>query len=299
MKLTDNLVNNLKSYWKNLKPKAFLMKPTDNKLKIQAPVQMPWVTGIADAISVNEIEKSTSLYEIKASQSREWKDNAMLQIMCYALMTGKTWSRLHLLNPFRNEKVSYYFDTKNILSLRKEVLNDILIWNTNAMMAKLYPETKDKKKLSVINTLFLNIIKNDEGKVTQASIINMLSPIKCEILYNKYVTSGIKKSKDMKKEERFACESSLSEEELLNEVNKILKLDINRDKVIWSFDNYKEIDVMTNSIKHFYDLENFNDIVNFLNYKPNEDLTYSADFNDSFTLNIFCLSFMFLKNNFV
>ena len=103
----------------------------------------------------------------------------------------------------------------------------------------------------------------------------------------------------MKKEERFACESSLSEEELLNEVNKILKLDINRDKVIWSFDNYKEIDVMTNSIKHFYDLENFNDIVNFLNYKPNEDLTYSADFNDSFTLNIFCLSFMFLKNNFV
>jgi hypothetical protein len=299
MKLTDNLMNNLKGYWKNLRPKAFLMKPTDNKLKIQAPVQMPWVTGVADAISINEEEKSTSLYEIKASQCREWKDNAMLQIMCYALMTGKTWSRLHLLNPFRNEKISYYFDTKNILSLRKEVLNDILIWNTNAMMAKLYPETKDKKKLSIENTLFLNIVKNEENKVTQASIINMLSPIKCEILYNKYVTSGLKKSKDMKKEERFACESSLTEEDLIDEVNKILKLDINHDKTIWTFDSYKEIDIYTNSIKNFYYLNNFDDIVKFLNYTPNEDLTYSADFNDSFTINIFCLSFMFFNNNFV
>jgi len=299
MKLSDNLTNNLRNYWKNLKPKAYLMKPTDNKLKIQAPVQMPWVTGIADAISNNEVEKSTSLYEIKASQCREWKDNALLQIMCYALMTGKTWSRLHLMNPFRNEKVSYYFDTKNILSLRKEVLNDILIWNTNAMMAKLYPETKDKKKLSIEKTLFLNIIKNDEGKVTQASIINMLSPIKCEILYNKYVTSGLKKSKDMKKEERFACESSINEEELINEVNKILKLDINKDKIIWTFDVYKEIDIITNSIKHFYNLNNFEELIKFLNYTPNEDLTYSADFKDSFTLNIFCLSFMFFKNNFV
>jgi hypothetical protein len=167
------------------------------------------------------------------------------------------------------------------------------------MMAKLYPETKNNKKLSIENTLFLNIIKNDDGKVTQASIINMLSPIKCEILYNKYVTSGLKKCKDMKKEERFACESSLTEEQLINDVNKILKLDVNRDKIIWTFDNYKEINIMTNSIKHFYDLNEFNDIITFLNYKANEDLTYSADFKDSFTINIFCLSFMFLKNNFV
>jgi hypothetical protein len=98
----------------------------------------------------------------------------------------------------------------------------------------------------------------------------------------------------MKKEERFACESSLTEEELIDDVNKILKLDINRDKVIWVFDTYKEIDIMTNSIKHFYYLNNFEEIIKFLNYTPNEDLTYSADFNDSFTINIFCLSFFIL-----
>jgi hypothetical protein len=42
----------------------------------------------------------------------------------------------------------------------------------------------------------------------------MISPIKCEILYNKYVSSGMKKTKNMIKEERFACESNLSQENI-------------------------------------------------------------------------------------
>ncbi len=299
MKLSDGLVNNLKNYWKYLKPKAYSMKPIDNKLKIQAPVQMPWVTGIADAISENEEEKSMTLYEIKASQSREWKDDALLQIMCYALMSGKSWSRLHLLNPFKNEKVCYYFDTKNILTLRKEVFNDMLVWNTNAMMAKMYPSTKHMKKLRVSNTLFLNITKDKNQKVTQASIINILSPIKCEILYNKYVTSGLKKSKDMKKEERFACESSVTDEELLLEINKILNAEVHKDKTIWSYKEYQEIEAELESISDKYKLQNFKDIPEFLDYKEKEDSKYMADFNDSFVQNIFCLSFLFYKNHFV
>ena len=278
--------------------KSYLMKPNAPKLKIQVPVQMPWITGIADSITIDEDGKTTSLYEIKASQLIEWKDDALLQIICYALMTGKTWSRLHLLNPFRNEKISYYFDTKNILSLRKELLNDILIWNTNAMMAKMYPKTKDNKKLKICDTLFVNIYKNKEGNVTQASIINMLSPIKAEILYNKYVTSGLKKTKDMKKEERFACESDLTSEELILEVNKILILEINKDKVIWTFEDYKEINIFTNSIKNHYELKNFENIVTFLEYKKNENLNYSADFTDSFVQNIFCISFLFFNTHF-
>ena len=269
------------------------------KLKIQVPVQMPWITGIADSITVDEDGKTTSLYEIKASQLMDWKDDALLQIICYALMTGKSWSRLHLLNPFRNEKISYYFDTKNILSLRKEVLNDILIWNTNAMMAKTYPKTKDNKKMTISNTLFLNLCKNEKNEVTQASIISMLSPIKCEILYNKYVTSGLKKTKDMKKEDRFACESNTTSEELINEVNKILESEINYDKVIWSFEDYKEINIFTNSIKINNNLKMFEDIVNFLEYKKNENLNYSADFKDSFVQNIFCISYLFMNKHFI
>ena len=299
MKLSDGLTANLKRYWSNLKPKAYLMKPHEAKLKIQTALQMPWVTGVADATCLDNDDKTTSLYEIKASQSKEWKDNALLQIMCYSLMTGKTWARLHLLNPFRNEKVSYHFDTKNILHLRKHVLNDVLIYNTNAMMAKMYPVTKDKKKLPIENTIFLNIVKNKNGNVTQGTILNMLSPIKAEILYDKYSSSGIKKKKDMNKEDRFACESFITEEELLEEINKILKLDIHKDKLIWVFDDYKEIDIFTNSIKSFHNLKDFNDIVSFLEYTPNENLNYSVDFNDSFSQNIFCLSYMFLNYRFV
>ena len=192
---------------------------------------MALLTGIADSITLDDDGKTTSLVEIKASQMQEWKDDALLQVSCYALMTGKTWTRLHLFNPFRNEKISYYFDMKNILMLRKEISNDILVWNTNSMMAKLYPQTKGKSKMKINDTMFLNLIEDKEGNVTQASIINMLSPIKCEIVYNKYVTSGMKKKRDMNKEERFACESDITEEQLVKEVNKILKKNANKKKM--------------------------------------------------------------------
>ncbi len=299
MKLSDSLTDSLRKYWNKLKPKTFLMKPSGGKLKIQVPVQMPWLTGIADASLTND-DNSIEIYEIKASQDNNWKDNALIQISCYALMTGKTWSRLHLINPFRNEKVSYYFNTKNILSLRKEILKDIFTYNTNAMMAKLYPTTKNNKPLSIENTLFVNIVKNEHGNITQASILNMLSPIKCEFVYDKYVASGLTKNKDMSKEERFACESIISKDDLIKELNNILSSDINKDKVVWVFDNYDEIKTYTNSIKHFTNINNFNDIVTFLNYNTEiEKQRYFADLSDSLIQNIFCLSFMFLKYHFV
>jgi hypothetical protein len=299
MKLSDGLTNNLKNYWKNLKPKAHLMKPNGKKLKIQVPVKMPYITGIADAISLDEDEKTTSIYEIKASQSREWQDDASLQIIMYALCCGKTWTRLHLLNPFQNSKISYYFDCKKILTLRKELLNDILVYNTNSFLAKLYPITKQNKKLDVSDTLFVNIIKNEEGNIKQASILNMISPIKCEIIYNKYVSSGEKKTKNMVKEDRYACESDLSEEDLVNEIKTILFSKMNKHKAIWSFeDNFDDI-IDCKSIKDYYDLDDFDDVIEFLDYKKNEELDYSADFKDSLVQNIFSLSFLFLKTNFI
>jgi hypothetical protein len=303
MRLSDKMLKTLKNYWKNLKPKAFLMKPFGDKLKIQAPVQMQWIKGIVDSMTIDDDEKTTSLYEIKASQTREWKDDALLQVMMYGLMTGKTWMRLHLLNPFRNEKVSFYFDTKNILSLRKELLNDILIWNLNCMMAKMYPFTKELKKIKITNSLFLNIIKKDD-KITQASIINVLSPIKVEFVYNKYVSSGEKKTKEMNKEERFCCESTITEKQLIFEINQILLSNMNKNKTVWSFDEYEEIDYKINikTLKDIFDLDDFNDIVNFLQYeeKTKENKKeYSADFTDSFVQNIFCISYLFFKRHFV
>jgi len=144
----------------------------------------------------------------------------------------------------------------------------------------------------------LNIHKDEEGNVKQASILNMLSPIKCEFVYNKYVSSGLDKSKDMDKQERFACESELSEDELLEEIKNILHSEVHKDKVIWSFDSHDDI-IYTNSIKHFYDLKEFDDIVKFFDYSKNEELQYSADLNDSLFRNLFCIAFLFKNNHFV
>jgi len=247
----------------------------------------------------DEDEKTMCIYEIKASQNHEWKDDASLQIIIYALCCGKTWSKLTLLNPFQNSKVHYHFDTKNIMFLRKQLTNDILIYNLNSFMSKTYPITKKNKKLSVNNTMFLNIMRNENGNITQASIINMLSPIKSEIIYNKYVSSGMKKTKKMTKEQKYACESELSEEELIQELKDILHSEVNKSKVIWSFeDNCKDI-IYVNPINIFYKLEKFENIVEFLEYEKNENLDYSSDLTDSLVRNIFCIAFMFLKNNFI
>lgn len=298
--LSITLKENLKHYWNKLKPKAILMKPNEAHLKIQHNLQMPWLTGIADSYSIDSDEKTVSLYEIKASSDPDWKDNALVQVFCYALMCGKTWSRLHLFNPFRNEKVSYYFDSKQILSLRMEIIQDILIWNINCLMAKLYPNTKENSIFDVSNCLFLYIMKDEKQNIKQVSIVNMISPIKCEFVYNKYVSSGEKKNKDMEKDEKFGCESSLSQDEIIKEVKEIINSNINKDKIICGFENYKELLEKENiSIKDKYELKNIEEVLKKIDYTRNNDLKYCLDTTDSFYCLIICLSFMFKENRFI
>jgi hypothetical protein len=297
--LSDGLKSNLKNYWSNLKSKIQEIKPRDTKLKIQTPVLMPYISGIADASALDDDDKTMSLYEIKASQNREWVDDASLQIIIYALCCGKTWYRLHLLNPFQNSKITYYFDTKKILSLRKLLINDILVYNMNSFMAKMYQVTKKNKKLDVSNTLFLNIVKGEDKRIKQASIINILSPIKCEVIYDKYVGNNLEKSKNMDKEDRYACETEFTEKALIQELKDILYSDLHKDKTIWSYTNNFANIKTANSIKKEYNINEFDEIVTFLNYEPKEVLNYSADLNDSLVRNIFSLAFMFLNTNFV
>ena len=297
--LSDGLTNSLKNYWGNLKSKIVEIKPRDKKLKIQVPTIMPYISGIADAMAEDDDEKTISLYEIKASQNREWLDDASLQVIIYALSLGKTWYRLHLMNPFQNSKITYYFDTKKILTLRKLLTNDILIYNTNSFMAKMYPITKQNEKFCVSDTLFLNVIKDENKKIKQATLINMLSPIKCEILYDKFVSNNLDKSKSMDKEDRYACEIELTEEELIEELKCILNSDMNKNKKIWSYTNNCKNIKEVNTIKKYFNIKEFDEIVEFLNYKEKEELNYHADINDSLVRNIFCIAYMFLNKNFV
>ena len=132
----------LKNYWVQLKGKIASFQPK-GKMDVQTNLRMPWLTGIADVV---ERSKTTgrdgkefddvTVWEIKASVDYKWKDDALTQALMYALMTGKAWARIILINPFRNERALYYFDSKKIMTLRNLVYTDILTWNMNCYLSK-------------------------------------------------------------------------------------------------------------------------------------------------------------------
>ena len=72
-----------------------------------------------------------------------------------------------------------------------------------------------------------------------------------------------------------------------------------KNKIIYSLDKHDDIKEGIISIKSMHDLNGFEDIVTYLNYSKNEDLSYSADLNDSLTKNVFTIAYMFQKNQFI
>jgi len=219
----------LMRYWMSLKPLTMGLKPTGGDVKIQSNLKMPLLTGVADAIITNRVEgqnnqqrDEVTVIEIKASMDFEWKDDALVQAMCYCLMTGKTWSRIILLNPFMNEKVSYYFNTKKILTLRDYLFQDIMTFNINCLLAKMTNVLTRKPKLRVENCVFVDISKDDDDSINQVSVIRMVSPIKTEVLLNKYIkkeNNSIAKDPERKNRSRYESEYTMSDfEKDINEI---------------------------------------------------------------------------------
>jgi hypothetical protein len=223
--ITEENRDTLFSYWLRLKPKALQIRPTEGNIKIQSNMKMKLLTGVADTVITTTRDDNKSeitIVEIKASQDREWKDDALIQAMLYALMSGKTWSRLILLNPFMNEKVSYYFNMKNILTLRNFVFQDIMMFNINCMLAKKSDAMSKKEKLRVENCMFLEVAKNDLGDITQVSLLRMESPIKCQVLLNKYVTKQKEEEDEIDRKIKLQYESKNTLEEIKKEIDIIV-----------------------------------------------------------------------------
>jgi hypothetical protein len=267
-------------------------------IKIQANLQMPWVTGIADAVVVRsngkedkEVEE-IELIEIKASQEFEWKDNALLQVLIYSLMTGKSWARLHLINPFRNEKVSYYFDSKKIMTLRHKVISDTLIYNTNSFMAKMYGNYKLNEPMDVTDTMFVDITRDENKKIKQISVLNMVSPIKCELVYNDYSNNSVDKNKNMEKTEKLRSESEKDNQMMLEDLDRILNSDMNKNKKKFGLVSYKKLGIQGLDITT-------EELIESVGYVKDEDKKYSLDIDNSLHRNLLCLSRYFTKNRFV
>jgi hypothetical protein len=213
----------LRQYWNVLKPRAIRIKPTEGDVKIQCNMKMKLLKGVADAIVTKKSQdkEEITVIEIKASSDINWKEDALIQAMCYALMSGKTWSRIILLNPFMNQKVSYYFNTKKILTLRNYVFEDIMNFNTNCMLAKKTDVLNNKEKLRVENCLFVDMDRNEEGDITQISVVRMVSPIKTEIMFNKYIKGEVDEENKTRKE-KFRMESETTIREAIEDITKIV-----------------------------------------------------------------------------
>jgi len=248
IELSESSRTYLSSYWTSVKEKMNSLRPTEGRISIQANLRMPWVTGIADVLITTSDEKESenkndkndkksevTIWEMKASIDADWKDDALTQAMLYALMTGKQWARIVLLNPFRNEKSSYYFNMKNIISLREMVMNDIIGWNNNCWLCK---NVKIKGKvLSVTNEMLLAVTRNSDGSIRQYSLFQFMSPSKMDMVRNLVVGKfSEKKRKDMSTLEKLCCESVCTETEALDIVNGILSSPSYRDRKVYYYD---------------------------------------------------------------
>lgn len=313
--LSTNTMNVLRNYWKALKPVCNTLKPVGGEVKIQSRVKMPWLTGVADAIIINKIKENkteATIIEIKASIDREWKDDAMIQALLYSLMTGKTWSKIILLNPFKNEKCEYHFNSKAIITLRNLVLQDILIWNTNCMLAKLNKSEERKveegDEIKSEETLFLNIIKED--RIKQISLVGMLSPIKTELIYNSY-SSIDKKEEDEEEEEdekkkidKFSKEAKQSEKDIINDIKDIIFGNVYKKKKI--FCNLSEGDInkifgedhKIFSLNQEFGLD-LDEMIEKINYQKKEDKAYSLKFKDGLEQVIGIITYIFLHKKFI
>lgn len=186
---SDNFKQTLNNYWCQLKGKIIALRPKD-KITVQNNLKMPWLTGIADVIEKGETKNREgkklddfTVWEIKASVDYKWKDDALTQAILYCLMTGKSWSRIILINPFRNERALYYFDSKKIMWLRNLVYTDILTWNLNCYLAK--NVNHKAKTFNTQNKLFV-CLNTYEDQPCQLTCIEFLSPTKVFVKENTY-----------------------------------------------------------------------------------------------------------------
>lgn len=309
MALSPTNFSILKSWWNNMKNRAYEMRPTGTKIDVQSRINMPWLTGIADVIVSNTNAQGydeLEVYEIKSSTDYEWKDFALSQAICYALAMGKSWSRIILLNPFRNEKVSYYFDSKNIITLRQLIIRDVLTSNLNSVISKSFSQASEQSK-DLTKYLFLDaVVSHTEGtkfpdKIVSLCITKFQTALKTEVIYNKYTNSQDcvpKERKRMTKEEKFQHESKNSSDDILKEVKEILNHPINKDKIIVLSNNnlikYTELfDSKKIMILDNESIADFQMIIDMLNYEPQLKKKYALNDSDSLYRCVLLVSFTF------
>jgi hypothetical protein len=296
----------LSTYWNGIKGKMMEIRPNDGHISIQTNMRMPWVTGVADVVitkNVNEHDEVT-IWELKASTEADWADDALIQTMLYAMMSGKMWARLVLLNPFRNEKLSYYFNMKQIMEIRNWVIDDVMTWNTNCYLSK---QVKARgKTLKVTNQLFLMM---SGGKVKrQYTLFQFLSPTKLDILMNVFIKNGKNEQKrsSMTMLEKLHHDSTTDELPALEKLYHLLYTPAYRDKKIYytgecdiKDERFIRIDDVVGDIDLLFEMKvGLEKTVVHLDERPRDEVSekpgrkFQADFDNTMAFSLVMCSYL-------
>lgn len=269
----------LSDYWNALRPKVSTIKPNGD-IKIQGNMKMPFMTGICDVL-INNKENGLTIWELKASIDQDWKETALFQAMLYAMMSGKNSCKLVILNPFRNERCSYFFNMKDIMLIRERAIVDVTCWNINCFLAK---NIKCKgNALKVTDNYFLFMKENEaHTKFTQMTLIYFKSPTKIETIFNLYIhdngSNEVKRSK-LSRTDKLQLDSKVSEEDALKTVYEFLhSTECRQSNVFYAGDCSMEED------KYISVQELLTDVKDIL--KLPEDFTS----DDAFTQSMFYIS---------
>lgn len=152
VKPDEEYITNLSEIWSSLQPFIKNLKARHtmdvHKIQFQHNLAMPYLTGIADAfLSYKDGDKKKCrVYELKASRSPEWKQNALLQAVMYGIMSNAYQTDIYLLNAFSPTLFGYRFKpNKNMRQIREKIIEDIQIWNLNCFLAKNNTRHADNK----------------------------------------------------------------------------------------------------------------------------------------------------------
>lgn len=152
------------SRWKEIKFLCLRIRPTSLKdIDTQHSVRLPFMNGIIDIFYCPE-KDMMEIYEIKASKSRDWKENALLQSILYGICKKRKLFRVHLLNVFSKKWIHYCIHFKDELEkVLGKIQDDLQLYNLNCYLSKNSTiRSPIKKNFNIENVFFLDGIPEKE-----------------------------------------------------------------------------------------------------------------------------------------
>ena len=168
--------------WKEIKHLSLSIRPPSIKdIDIQHSVRLPFMNGIIDIFYSPEKEMM-EIFEIKASKSREWKENALLQSILYGLCKKRKLFRVHLINVFSRKWIHYCIHFKDDLEIvLGKIRDDLQLYNLNCYLSKnVTIRSPVKKDFNIETVFFLDGIPKKE-----LYFYEFTSPTKFTLLFSK------------------------------------------------------------------------------------------------------------------